>query len=102
MIRQKQNQKTSLFGKTFMLVTGIFFVAMIVFVTIQSVATTAEMAKIQKDEDNLTQQNSLLSEELVRLSSLNGVSSKAQELGFVKPEKVVYINKEVGVAAKLP
>jgi hypothetical protein len=46
----------------------------------------------------LTRKNNELTSELVDLTSLKKVEGKADELGFRKPENIVYLNTEDFVA----
>lgn len=73
----------------------------IVLLTIETVTSGAEIAKLEKEESILADQNRELSENMVQSTSLDSIEKKAEELGFVKPEKFVYIGREEPVA-KLP
>jgi hypothetical protein len=72
-----------------------------VFFAVEQAARGSEIALLEREETVLINQNRELTERLVQISSLNGVEKKAEELGFVKPVKVVYISEKEAVA-KLP
>lgn len=80
---------------------GVILVGLTVYVTIESSTSGAELSNMEKIEAKLTQENDDLSNELVGNSSLNTLESKASELGFAKPTKILYIGEEQKVA-KLP
>lgn len=75
--------------------------AITVFLTIEMVTGGAETAKLEKEESVLALENRDLSEKVVRGNSLASIQEKAQELGFGKPEEVIYISQTQQVA-KLP
>lgn len=52
-----------------------------------------EVTQIEAKIANLSDEASTAKNALLEFSSLDFINSKAQELGFVKPEKTVYIIK---------
>lgn len=75
--------------------------AITIFLTIEMVTSGAETAKLERQESILTQENKDLSEKVVKGTSLAGIEGRADELGFRKPEEVIYIGQTRPVA-KLP
>lgn len=74
-----------------LLITSVFF-------TIDTATGGAEVSKLQKTETTLAQENRVLTDTLVQSSSLKAIDSKAKELGFSQPDKVVYISQKEAVA----
>lgn len=62
--------------------------------------TGGKIAMLEKEASNLDLENSLLGEEIVKLSSLSRISSEAEKLGFGKPTKVSNLTSEIPVALK--
>lgn len=85
-------------ARLFLWVLLAVFVGLQVYITIETSASGASLAQLEKEEYTLTTKNKELTEALVESNSLSKVSGKAQELGFVKPERTVYINDEDFVA----
>lgn len=95
MVKNKKNKTFLLWG------VGIVLMALYTYLTVEMVTSGAILAKLEKDESALLQQNKEMQESIVRESSLNGFEKRSQELGFVKPAKILYINSQEEVA-KLP
>ena len=95
-IKNKKSKNNILFW-----VGLIAFVAFFVFLTVETATSGASLAKLEQDEATLIQENRDLEDAVVTSSSLNGYEEKSQELGFVKPSKIFYINPS-DVVAKLP
>jgi hypothetical protein len=79
----------------------VIFVAN-VFYTIGAAASGAEITKLENEATALASQNQNYKEQIMQKSSLTEVETKATELGFMKPQSVVYAAKVEAVAAKLP
>lgn len=62
--------------------------------------TGGKIAMLGKEASKLDLENSLLGEEIVKLSSLSRISSEAEKLGFGKPTKVLNLTSEIPVALK--
>lgn len=73
----------------------------IVYMTIQTATSGAKLSNMEDKEIKLRQQNNRLYDELVMQSSLSKIANQAEDLGFQKPEMVVYTNVDEAVA-KLP
>lgn len=69
-----------------------------IFFTIQTATSGAHLAQLEKEEANSRRENQALSAELVKLSSLTSIKEEAEQLGFGKPAKVIYIKAEETVA----
>ncbi len=69
-----------------------------VILTIDTATSGAEIAKLEKTQASLIQENSSITDSLVKSSSLNLADGKAKELGFTQPERIVYISQKEAVA----
>ena len=96
MIKKSKKTKTYLWWGA-----GIVLMALFTYLTIETATSGATLAKLEKDESTLVQQNKELEEQIVKSSSLNGLEKRSTELGFAKPAKILYINTTSEVA-KLP
>ena len=63
-----------------------------VFMTIETATSGMEVAKLQKQEAVLLAQKRDLQESLVKTLSVSELSEKSSDLGFVKPENLVYVS----------
>lgn len=72
-------------------VCGILMVAS-VFITVESSTSGSEVANLNKVEIQLINQKRSLEESLVKGVSMSGLVEKSAELGFVKPENLVYVS----------
>jgi len=82
-------------------IAGGAFVAVATFLIVEVASSGAALAKLDNEEAALVSENQYLSDELVRASSLATFEKNAESLGFVKPEKTLYISEKDAVA-KLP
>jgi cell division protein FtsL len=89
------------FKKIFIWLFIAVFVIANVYFTVEFATSGAEIAALEKKETELAQENNSFSEDLLKSASLNEVAQKANELGFAKPVKIVYLNGKEPVA-KLP
>ena len=102
-INKKNTVKLSRFKpivSIFVVITLVFMVV-IVFLSIHTAAAGAEVAYLEKEEEELIIKTKQLSDRLENYSSLRNASEKADELGFTDPQKIIYASKEE-TAAKLP
>ncbi len=78
--------------KNYILITlcGIL-AASSVFMTIETATSGAEVANLDKTEIELTNQKRALEENLVKGISMSSLEGKSAELGFIKPESLVYV-----------
>lgn len=93
----KEEQNYNLFGRIrvrllvalTVLVVGLFFTQL---VFANSLATDGQkLAQIQSQVTSLEAQNMTLIVQIAQVSSLQTLSKKAQELGFVSPEKLIVL-----------
>lgn len=77
------------------------FVIFNIFFTIQISTSGAELSDFQREKDRLLQENQDLERQIIRLSSLRNLEKDAESLGFIKPQKVIYITEDQ-VVAKAP
>ncbi len=75
--------------------------AVSVFFTIQTSAYGATLAALERQALDLTEENELLQSQIVQSSSLSSINEMTEDLGFIKPTKVLYITDEETVA-KVP
>jgi len=87
-------------GTFWWLTMSIFVISVVVF-TIETATSGARLAKLENMERELASENAELSTKLVGFSSLSSLEAKSQELGFVSPQKIIYIGRAEGFA-KLP
>ena len=81
---------------------GVIFTALCVYLAIECVTSGTEMAKLTDSQDRLIREKKELTSKLVQVSSLNLIQEKASTLGFIEPQKVVYIQKSDEFASLLP
>lgn len=87
--------------KNYILITVCGILAVIsVFLTIETSTSGAEVASLDKIATELTNQKRNLEESLVKGISMSRLEEKSSELGFVKPENMVYISSAPSYAAK--
>jgi len=84
-----------------MLSTFAIFALSAVLITIETVSTGAEMAALEKTNKVLIAQRSELESVYVKSISMGDLQERSLELGFVKPEYMIYLSKNEPVA-KLP
>lgn len=77
------------------------FALVVVFLTIETATSGAQLAQLEQEEAVLTKQNRELSDQLVKASSLTSLGEEAEVLGFKKPSQIIYITEKEAVA-KLP
>ena len=91
------NHKT----KVLVLSTFVVFALSAVLITIETVSTGAEMASLEKTSNVLLAQRSELESSYVKSISMGDLQERSTELGFVKPENLIYLSGRDPVA-KLP
>lgn len=98
-----KNQKTGLVSMKNYVIWAVLvlFVTGTVFFTIQTATSGARLAKLEQEEADLIKENQKYSNQLIELTSLTSVKESAEDLGFGKPERVIYLTEEEAVA-KLP
>lgn len=79
---------------------AVFVIAQIYF-ALQTATSGARLSKLESEEVSLSDKNRSLSSQLVELTSLTKASDQSTNLGFVKPQKILFAQGESFVA-KLP
>lgn len=89
--------------KNYILITlcGIL-AAVSVFLTIETATSGAEVASLDKTEVELINQKRTLEENLVKGISMSKLEEKSVELGFIKPESLVYVSSSENPTAVAP
>lgn len=88
--------------KGYILGSVVFFLAVsCIFMAIQSGADGAEIASLQNRQKDLLNRHQELTESIVEAHSINSLSLKSAEMGFVKLSNLVYVTDAAPVA-KLP
>lgn len=81
-----------------MILAGIVLLVFGVYYIIESVSLGAQLAKTQREEYKLAEENRELSDSLIGTTSLSSFEKKTEEMGFVKPSDIVYLKGEAQVA----
>lgn len=76
----------------------VVFVIATVFLAIESASYGAKLHSLEEREAELTQENRELSSQMVSNTSLGELSGKSEEMGFVKPDKILYVSGDKVVA----
>lgn len=79
----------------------LFLLVLTVYWTIQASTLGAVLSKLEKDKTSLLLDNRNLESQVTESSSLAEISEKASELGFIKPDKIIYAQTG-DIVAKLP
>lgn len=88
-------------NKFIILILAVPLVAASIFLTVEMASSGAELSFLESDEAALKSENQRLEAELISASSLSQFENIYESLGFIKPEKIIYITEEEAVA-KLP
>lgn len=94
------NKKGSLKNYILMSICGVL-VILSVAMTVETATSGLEIASFEKTEGSLIDTKRDLEETLVKTLSSRELRQKSEELGFTKPEDLVYITQILPVA-KLP
>lgn len=97
----RKKVKINLFKPTFWALTVALFAGSI-FMAVDGSTSGAEITHLVTQSLALSARNRELTSEVIRLSSVSGADESAAALGFVRPEKTVYLTPEAGVFARLP
>ncbi|MBI2066167.1 hypothetical protein HYT60_01530 [Candidatus Woesebacteria bacterium] len=82
-------------------ILAIPLVAASIVTTVEMASSGAELSLLTSQEAALRSENQRLGAELVSASSLSQFENTYESLGFIRPEKIIYITEEEAVA-KLP
>jgi len=80
---------------------GIVFAILTVFMTIQTITSSAKLAFLENEELKLIKENEELNNNLIENSSLSALAKSSESLGFIKPSRLIYSEQSQEVA-KLP
>ncbi len=103
-INKKERKSTKVLGLNIpVIIVPIIalFVITSVYMAIQVATSGAVIAKLDSEKRELEKENAEISNVLINSSSLSELGERAEELGFVKPEAILYIKGDKAVA-KLP
>lgn len=99
-LKLKRNNKPSKVSKKTLFVglLTLLFLVGIVFSTIQSAAFGANLVDYEKQARMISEENEELSKKIINSLSLSEIGKSAEELGFIKPDKILYLSKSSEVA----
>jgi hypothetical protein len=80
---------------------GIIVAAFKVFLTVQSITSSAKLVYLENEEYKLIKSNEELNSNLIENSSLSNLANSAESLGFIEPSKTFYSEADQEMA-KLP
>jgi hypothetical protein len=100
-IEKKGKVGLNLKGLRFYVLIGVcgFLAALSIFMTIASATSGAEVANLQKKEQELTAQQRDIEANLVENLSISVLQEKSIELGFTKINNLVYVTGAASVAS---
>lgn len=87
--------------KKIFILTLIIFVISSVFITLETVSTGVEIAKLEKTSIDLKKQSIEANEILTKTISLNELQVKSNDLKYIEPAKLVYLNRNEPVVGLL-
>lgn len=99
-----KNIKRSKSGATkyiLFIVAGVLAVSSI-FMTVETTTSGLEVSELRQKQTELSQEKRSLENTLVRSLSLTDLQEKSGELGFTKPQTLVFVSDEKEAVAKLP
>ncbi|KKR90033.1 MAG: hypothetical protein UU51_C0013G0006 [Microgenomates group bacterium GW2011_GWC1_41_20] len=82
-------------------VAGILAISSI-FMTVETATSSVEVSTLRQKEAELSMEKRNLENTLVRSLSMSDLEGKGNELGFTKPQAVVYVSGSEESVAKLP
>lgn len=86
--------------KKILIITSVVFVISSVLLTIESVTTSAEVSSLQTKQAALAASRRDLQGDLVKAVSTSDLTAKGEDLGFVKPSNLIYLEGTTNVASK--
>ena len=89
----RKKLKINIFKPAFLAVILAMLVGTI-FLAVDSATSGAEISKLEREIYVLEQANREIGQEVIKLSSVSAIDVSAQDLGFAKPEKTVYLTLE--------
>ncbi len=97
MKRKKNKISNSKKTRIVWIIMGVMFAASIYF-TIQNSASGAHLSQLENIESKTKQESLQIKSEIITLSSLSNLEESAPELGFYKPQQIIYIVEDAFVA----
>lgn len=97
----RKNNKINIVKPAFWVIIIAMFAGSI-FMAVDVATSGAEISNLESQVAVLSQRNRELTAEVIRYSSVSEVDTASSELGFLKPEKTIYLTPEQGIFAKLP
>ena len=82
----------------YVVVLFVIFIIATVYTTIKTSSLGTTLVDLESKEKELISENANLADSLVHLSSMTSIEKKAEDLGFVKPQNVIYLGKQESVA----
>lgn len=101
---KKQPRGYRLLGITipfYLIALVVLFGVVSIYFAVEMASTGAVLASIESEKEILVRKNQTLKGELIAKSSLSQLGVDAEDLGFLKPQNVLYLVSEESVA-KLP
>lgn len=78
------------------------FLVVTMFVACETITQGIKLSQLEKEEQKLSDTGRELKEALTKSDSLISLTQKAEELGFKKPENIIYIKESSVFASKIP
>ena len=88
---KKRTVSFSNFKKIVIWITSLSLLIVVVFVTIESAATGAVLARLEEEEINLSLEKNYLTKTLAESTSLTKLGEESENMGFKKPQSILYI-----------
>ena len=73
-----------------------------VFMTVETATSGVEVSSLRQKQGELSMEKRNLESTLVRSLSINGLEEKSGEMGYIKPNTMVYVSQSQEAMAKLP
>ncbi len=103
-MRRKQRQKITRnkekkgYLQLFVVVIFLLFIISTIFVTVQTASLGATISELERQETAYIKENREMESALVNNQSLMKLDEKAAELGYVKPNDIIYLSRDNFVA----
>ncbi|EKE12210.1 MAG: hypothetical protein ACD_13C00254G0007 [uncultured bacterium] len=100
-IKQVKKERKSLTKYVLFGVAGIL-AASSIFMTVETTTSSLEVSELRKKQSQLSNEKRNLENTLVRSLSMSDLEEKGSELGFVKPQQMVFVSDAKAAVAQLP
>jgi cell division protein FtsL len=77
------------------------FIGVAVFMTVQTSLAGVKLAKLEEEETLIEKQKREYLSEYAKLSSVTAILEKAEKMGYIKPQNIIYLSDGSAIA-KLP